>query len=751
MNSQWARFVAFYRRLPASTSPLLLIVLGVFIGNGLYLIGESTQNPIWWTTNLTTVVCHVTCGRPMIDPNVGFISQPLGHLAALDLLHLHLPWWNYFEGLGQPLAGEMQSAALFPLTLLFALPSGLLWFHLSIEIIAGASMYFLAKRLGIPTVFAACAGVLFALNGTFAWIGNAVLNPVCFLPMLLLGIEMIYSSAGSATRRGWYVAAIAIALSLYAGFPEVAYFDGLFCIGWAAVRLFSIPREERRTALARLGIGGGVGLVLALPILVPFADFMKVANIGHHVATVDGSTRISVNALQMFFDPYFHGTIFSNVNVDSIWGNIGGYFLASVGALALLGLFATHLRPLRIFLLLWTILGLLGAFDFLGIRQIWNLIPLVQNASFGRYIMASCEMSVIVLAALGLMDLATSAQAKRLLTVTSGAMLLGLIWIVIAGAKLNHGVVLLHKARYIFMVLDAAPFVAVMALLILGRFTSAKFTPLLVALVLAGESMMMFVVPSGEAAKFVTVDTAPITFLQTHEGQYRYFDFAVLSPNWPTQFNINSLNAIDLPIPRSYSNYIEDRLYPGLTPSNQFVIHNGLDGMIAQEDEIAAHFHSYEAASVKYLMLPVSVPISPALTNLGVEKVFADAKADIYQMPNPRPFFSTSRSDCSVASTNVNAVNVNCVSAGTTLIRTELAMAGWSAYVNGRAVPITTSHGVYEAITLPKGQSVVTYKFFPPHEKYALLAGLLAAIFLVGSWLAERGYVHRRRTAADRV
>ena len=68
-----------------------------------------------------------------------------------------------------------------------------------------------------------------------------------------------------------------------------------------------------------------------------------------------------------------------------------------------------------------------------------------------------------------------------------------------------------------------------------------------------------------------------------------------------------------------------------------------------------------------------------------------------------------------------------------------------------KAVPITTSDGVYEAITLPKGQSTVTYKFFPPHEMYAILAGLLAAIFLVGSWLAERGYVLRRRRPADGV
>ena len=751
MNSPWARFLAFYRRLPSSTSPLLFIFLGVLIGNGLYLIGESTQNPIWWTANLSTVICHVTCGRPMIDPNVGFISQPLGHLAAMDLLHGHLPWWNYFEGLGQPLAGEMQAAALFPLTLLFALPSGLLWFHMSLELIAGFSTYFLAKRLGISTIFATCAGVLFALNGTFAWIGNAVLNPVSFLPMLLLGIEMIYASAGSKSGKGWYVAAIAIALAFYAGFPEVAYFDGLFGIGWAVVQLFSIPREVRRTALTRLGIGAGVGLVLSLPILVPFADFMEVANIGHHVAKVDGSTQISVYALQMFFDPYFHGTLFSNVQVNSIWGNIGGYFLASVGALALLGLFGKHLRPLRLFLLAWTLLALFGAFDFLSVRKIWNLIPLVENASFGRYIMASCELSVVLLAALGLMDLATSVRAKRLFTVTSAAMLLGLVWIVLVGADLNHGVVLTPKARYIFMVLDAAPFIAVIALLVLGRFTKAKVTPLLVALVLAGESMMMFMVPSGEAAKFVTVDTAPITFLQTHQGEYRYFDFAVLSPNWPTQYNISSLNAIDLPIPRSYSNYIEDRLYPGLIPSNQFVIHNGMTGMLAQENEIVTHFRSYEAASVKYLMLPAAVPITPALTTLGVKQVFADAKADIYEMPNPRAFFSTSSPTCTVTSTDVNQANVDCASAGATLIRTELAMAGWTADVNGAPVAITSRHGVYEAVTLPQGKSVVTYRFFPPHERYAILAALLATFLLVGTWLFERGYVKRRREPQHRV
>lgn len=741
MTSAWKRFLIFYRRLPPSTTAILLILLAVLIGNGLYLIGESNINPIWWTANISTVICHVTCGRPMIDPNVGFITQPLGHLSAMDLLHGHLPWWNYYEGLGQPLAGEMQAASLFPLTLLFAFPSGLLWFHICLELIAGISTYLLAKRLGVPMIMATAAGCLFALNGTFAWVGNAVLNPIAFLPLLLLGIEMIYDSTQTKNNRGWYLAAIAIALAFYAGFPEVAYFNGLFALGWAAVRLFSLPRDSRPRAIGRLAIGGGIGILLSLPILIPFADFTKVANLGHHTAAIDGTAHISIHAIQMFFDPYVHGTLFTNLNVASIWGGIGGYFTASVGALALLGLFGSRLRPLRIYLAAWTLIGLCGAWNFLEMRKVWNLIPLIQNVSFGRYIMSSCELSFILLAVFGLMDLAESVRAKRLFTVTTSVMLLGLVWIVLAASSLNNGIVYGHRARYIYAFLDAIPFIAIIALLVLGRLTKFKIVPLLVALVLVGESLLIFGVPGGGSAKVVNVDMGPITFLQKNEGQYRFLDFAVITPNWGSQYGLNELNAIDLPFPEKFSQLIEGQLYPGLTPSNQFVIHDGITGLTAQQNELVTHFKNYEAASVKYVVMSTALVIEPALTKLGVTLAYSDAKVNIYELPNPRAFLSTRSSSCTVTTTSVNKATVNCPNAGTTLIRTELMMAGWKATVNGKSVTITTvDHGVYQSVKVPQGTSIVTYSFLPQHEKYAILLALLAALFLLGTWTYERRY-----------
>jgi hypothetical protein len=138
---------------------------------------------------------------------------------------------------------------------------------------------------------------------------------------------------------------------------------------------------------------------------------------------------------------------------------------------------------------------------------------------------------------------------------------------------------------------------------------------------------------------------------------------------------------------------------------------------------------------VKYLLAPSSLVLSTQLTTLGVHKVFGDATATIYELPHPRSFFSTSRG-CEVTSSSENVAVVTCASPGT-LLRTELSMKGWTANVDGTTGTITTVNGVYQRVDVPAGTSTVTYAFLPPHEDPALLIGLLAGLFLVGSFVYE--------------
>ena len=739
-----ARLQALLRKLPPSTLPLLFIVLAVLAGNVMYVAGLTSNNPISWTAGISHQLCHVTCGRPMIDPNVGFITQPLGHLAAYDILHGHLPMWNYFEGLGTPLAGEMQSAALFPLTLLFAFPAGLLWFHVILQCIAGISTYFLLRRLGIRPLVGATAGALFALNGTYAWIGNSALNPVAFAPMLILGVEMVLDATRERRANGWYVMAIALALSLYAGFPETAYLDALLAGGWAVVRLFSLERSRRLAGLAKLAIGGVVGGALALPIMVPFLDFLKQANVGSHVAGLDGVGHIAGTAYPMLIDPYIFSTLFSNTSVVNAWGGIGGYFTASVAALALVGLIGSRLRPLRIYLGAWVLLGMMLLDNFWNVRGLWNVLPRMSTIAVSRYIFPSLELAVIVLAAFGLADLATSKVARSALPAAI-AIVLGLLALALrAGAKYNHGVVVTGKSRTILMGLHAIPFIALGLLLVFALLTRFRITPWLIALVLVGESLLYFVVPTAEAPKQITLDEAPIAFLKAHQGHERFLDFAVLYPNWGSQYGLNELNQVDLPFPSAYANYLSRVLVPGLTPVNQFAVKGGMFGIINQEKDLVAHFRAFEGASVKYLLMPEQVPLLPALKNLGVKMVFQDYMTAIYELPTPRAFVSASISSCNVSVVSYDHTSVLCPTGPATLLRTELMMPGWSATVNGQTVPITTVDGVYQSIKIPVGASTVRYSFRPPHETLGFAAGILAVLFIIATWVFSR----RRRSHA---
>jgi hypothetical protein len=740
-------------RLNPTVYAIAVIALAVMAANALAWTGLVNLSPMAVMRDLTTSVCHLTCGQAWIDPDVGTISQPVGHLAAMDLFHLHVPWWNPFEGLGTPLTGEMQSAALFPLTLWLALPGGLVWFHISLELIAGIATYFLARRLGASTMIAAVGGAVFALNGTYAWIGNSVLNPVAFLPMLVLGVEMIIASAPRRRQYGWYVAALALALSLYAGFPEVAYLDALFAGVWAAVRLLSVDRGTRVRTLRRLVYAALAGIALALPIIVPFRDYLNEGYVGDHTSLGE-FLHMSPRVLPMFFDPYIYGTIFSNPAASSYWDAAGGYVGASVAALAIAGLFGRRHRPLRIFLLAWIVLGFAGSVDVFGLRRAWNLIPLVNDAGFWRYIPASIELAAIVLALLGLTDAAQSALARWRIAGAAGVTAVVLVVLAITASSINRGIVISGSLRFFHAALDAIPFVSLALLVLAMLLLRSRGRMWFVAVVVVGESVLLFAAPMAVAPSSLKVNLAPVRFLQANLGQYRYMDVGVLYPNWGSEYGVSSLATNDLPLPLTFVNYVQSSLFPGIQPFNAFSVHGTSYTQIVMEQEIATHLRAYEDASVKYLLTRTRTRFSPQLTAAGVKKVWSDQKVTIYALPDPRPLFSTASSSCAVSSTSLTVARVNCPTSSSTLLRAEQSMKGWRATVNGRPATIRTVGTVYQQIDVPRGTSTVEFSFLPPHERLAVFIGFVALLALVVAALDERihllSFFRRGRREAPR-
>ena len=400
-------WVPALRRLRGSRNAwcVTAIVAAVVVANALYLLGFFDPNPIIQFSGLATHVRRgVLPGINVIDPNAGFTSQALGHRAVLDWFGGHLPWWDPYEGLGSPLAGEMQAGAFFPPTLLLYFSTGQLYVHVALECTAGIATYFLLLRFVRFRTVAMLGGIAFALNGTFAWFEHAPVNPVAFLPLLLLGIELVIERVQQGSQRGWVTITVAVALLAYAGFPEVAFIDCLLAVLWLAGRLLTLERSLRVRVVLRAATGVGVGVLVAAPILVAFVDYLPNADIGAHASAYAYASFPRAGLPQVVY-PYVYGPLFGFDGSDKtgvlaqLWG--GGYASALLVVLAALGLVGKTYRPLRLVLLAWIVLSVGKTFGVSPITHLLNLIPGVKTTAFDVYAASSWELALVVLAAFG--------------------------------------------------------------------------------------------------------------------------------------------------------------------------------------------------------------------------------------------------------------------------------------------------------------------------------------------------------------
>jgi hypothetical protein len=129
----------------------------------------------------------------------------------------------------------------------------------ALEVTTGWSTYFLARRLGVGRSFSTTAGVAFGLCGTFAWFAHAPIRPIALLPLCLIGVERAIDAARAGRKGGWRLLAVALALSILAGFPETTLIDGVFVLWWSILRLAGPARASWRPAVAKLAAGGIVG------------------------------------------------------------------------------------------------------------------------------------------------------------------------------------------------------------------------------------------------------------------------------------------------------------------------------------------------------------------------------------------------------------------------------------------------------------------------------------------------------------
>jgi hypothetical protein len=705
MRRHWPAVLALVLLPLAASAPILS---GIYscdpagFYNGL-MVGES---PI-----PTGNVCFV-------DPSVAFWTQAMGYLSAQDWLHCVVPWWNSYAGVGLPLAAEMQNESLFlPFVLLLHFHAGWLIQRVIFQILSGLLTYAFLTGLEVGVAGALLGGALFSLNGTFTLSPGPVICPIFFIPLLLIGVERAAVAARDGQKMGWSVIALAIAGSIYAGFPEVAYFGGLLAACWAGLRLWQAPARGRFAL--KCAAGGVIGVALSAPQIVPFLQYLRLGVAGLHGGWLAHSTLPPAAApLQML--PLVYGAIshFTPAALAGpfalMWVRLGGWFGCAPVLLALAAL--GRRRPERYLLAGWVVVWELRFFGLPGITPLLNLVPGIAASDALRYAAVPVEFAVFALAACGFDDLWRRVLLPRR----------ALRWVILGFAVCLVGSVA-PALRYLPVWFGAVPALRMPAVLYMAG-VAAGLAVLVVALAtgrgrrLAGGLIVMgavglFILPQLGGYRTGRIDRGVIVYLQAHAGLQRYFSIGPWAANFPADDGVAGLNALQVPDPKNWHEYFETQLIG--TRNNAFY-----GAPIARElPEFLAHLPAFAGAGVKYIGI---VPAQDGLAGTpGLRLVFANDTVNLYEVANAAPY-AEAGADCGLVVASRQEMRSDC-KVPSVLTRRELFYPGWHAVVNGAAVPVEAG-GIFQTVQLPAGPAVVRFWYMPEGTVASCAIAILAAL-----------------------
>ena len=579
----------------------LLLVLGLPVFIHLpELTGLIWSDPLLLMSGLgVDVPSALLPGQPgWIDGNAGVTTEALGRLVARDWMHGIVPWWNPYSGIGVPLAGEYQPAAFFlPFVLLLGLPNGVLLLKLVLQMVAAAGGWGLGRRLGFCRPVAATVAIACAFNGAFAWASDAPIQPMAFLPSILLGVELARRPSGS-----WLPLGLGLGLSLLAGFPETAFLGGLLALGWALLRLVGAGAERIRLAL-RLGLAGVFALLLAGPQLAAFLDFLPDAFVGSHGGLVQ--SPLPAAGFVMWLMPWLHGPMFF-AGQGRLWFTLGGYCGAAPVLLALCALLGRRERALRLLLAGWVALVVGKDAELPLLSALADAIPLMGHTVVSRYATPSAGLAIILLAGFALEDWRRSGCGlgrRRRIMALGGFGTLVVVCLLAAWPVTRSTLQVPDGA--LAALLSAGLLVSVTMFLSvwLGSVPDRRRLGAAVAVV-ALEALLLFTVPLFSGRSGGHLDDGTLSFLRDHLGTGRVTTVgSALTPNYGAYWGLASINHNLVPVPRAWTTHVQTALDPAADPIEFYGADDGnMAGIERRADALRPRIAALEALGVRYIL-----------------------------------------------------------------------------------------------------------------------------------------------------
>ncbi len=589
-------------------TPWLVLLIAPLLASWPALVGFSAD-PIFLNSGLLIAGRPgLLSGMPNLDLNVGVTTEALGHLAAQQWLHGQVPWWNAFSGIGMPLAGVVQASALFlPFVLLLDFQNGPFLLKLVMQSMAGLSTYALLRQLGMGRSTSLLGGLLFAFDGSFAWIGHGPIMPLPFLPLFLLGIER-------ARTAGYRLVALAVAFSIYAGFPETAYLDGLMALVWFAWRFAG--QTLRWRFAGRVALGGILGLALAAPQLWSFAHVLLHSTVENHALALSSifdplPTPPMPGAVEsVWLLPYVFGQLQSYTEPSGVLSvtlaYMGGYVGAVPICVGLVGLWGRRERPMRWMLLLWVLVCLAGVASIPGIGHLFYAVPLLRQTIVARYVISTWHLAAIILAAFAIDDWRRGALVKIARPAAALGMAALMALCLYQGWDLMRILDAAFPRYWIWpasTVLWATVTVGAALWVFSGQPTTRRLAILSAVMVL--DASAMFTLPMLSGPRDAAIDMAAVDFLKHNTGLQRFYTLGPYGPNYGAFFQTAQVNHEYLPIPENWATYVG----AALDPSAHRIFFRGNTPALPPDvpshaEQMVRHLAGFRDLATRYVVTP---------------------------------------------------------------------------------------------------------------------------------------------------
>jgi len=263
-----------------------------------------------------------------------------------------LPLWNHESLCGVPLLANLQSGFFYPINWLYwflpfdrALTLGMV-LHLTI---AGALLRGFLRRVGLAEPAAFLGGALFAYGTwTLAHLEFPMqLGSAVWIPLMWSGL---WQAMRQGSVRGLAKGGVALALSLFAGYPQMTFYGLLSATLLALALLPGALRGESRLRLRRVVAWPTILVIGAMAAAVQLLPSRQMAELSAKAAPYSADVAMTRSlppqALVGLLDPYFHGF----PGVDRYWGGetaefaFGTFYLGAAALVWIAGSALTFAR-----------------------------------------------------------------------------------------------------------------------------------------------------------------------------------------------------------------------------------------------------------------------------------------------------------------------------------------------------------------------------------------------------------------------